>query len=438
MMPGTHAGDHDGVAGRRHEARIGSGAACRATRRRILYVEGCRDGTVGGSHISLYGVVANLDRARYQPCVVFYDDHAIAARMRSIAAEVHVLPNRRPFQVGRWLRGRSPWSRGCATALEPVQKAVNLLRMFLWPAVTGAVFLRRHAIDLVHLNNSISGNHEWMLASLLARVPFVSHERGVSARLSRSARILGGGASAVVCISRSIRELLVGQGVNAASAIVVYNGIDPTTVRPAEEPQHLRSRLGIGQDVPVIGVVGNLKQWKGQDTVVRATAMLKERWPRIRCLLVGSTGVDSGFDAHLRALVEQLGLAENVMFTGFQENPADFINVMDVVVHSSIEPEPFGRVNIEAMFLGKPVVSTNIGGPIEIFENGEDGILVEPGDATVLAKQVALLLESPGLREQLGENARATVQRRFTIAETVRAIQDLYARVLGERDVRTR
>jgi glycosyltransferase involved in cell wall biosynthesis len=172
--------------------------------------------------------------------------------------------------------------------------------------------------------------------------------------------------------------------------------------------------------------VGNIKAWKGQETVVRATALLKKTWPGIKCLLVGGTVDRNPYKENLERIVAELRIDENIIFTGFQNNPADFMNVMDVVVHSSIEPEPFGMVNLEAMYLKKPVISTNIGGPREIFEDGEDGILIEPGDPMLLAQQISVLLNNPDLRVIIGQKAHEAVIDKFKITSTVRAVESIY------------
>lgn len=142
--------------------------------------------------------------------------------------------------------------------------------------------------------------------------------------------------------------------------------------------------------------------------------------------------LDESYCSSLRKLIQELGLEESVVFLGFRDNPADYINLMDVVVHSSIEPEPFGRVNIEAMYLKKPVVSTNIGGPTEIFADGKDGILIEPKNPALLAQRIASLLESPESRARLGENAHRTVMERFTIANTIRNVEKVYDRIMNQ------
>jgi glycosyltransferase involved in cell wall biosynthesis len=316
--------------------------------------------------------------------------------------------------------------------LVPLQKSVNFVWFFLRPSVRYARFLKSKSIDIVHLNNSINTNHDWMLAARMARVRLVSHERGISENLSRSSRLLGGSADALVCISSKIRETLLRHGLSAEKAVVVHNGIDTQRVRPAQEPERLKSLLGIGTGDPVIGVVGNIKQWKGQETAVRATAILKRTWPGIRLLLVGGASEDDPYLAHLNKIIRELSVERNVIFTGFQENPADYINAMDVVVHASIEPEPFGRVNIEAMFLNKPVVSTNIGGPTEIFEDDRNGFLIDPGRPDLLAEKLSLLLSDPELRRRIGMRAHETVMERFTITRTVREIEGIYARLVRQ------
>ena len=396
---------------------------------RILFIEGCRDGTVGGSHISLYSMVANLDRTRFHPLVVFYDNHYVAEKMRAVTGDVYTFKNEKPLDTALFLGRLSPSLSTVSPLLSPVQKLVNFVWFFLRPSLKYAWFLKRKSIDIVHLNNSINTNHDWMLAAKIARVRLISHERGISETLSKSSRMLGKSADTLVCISSKIRDTLVRQGLSEDKTVVVYNGIDTLQVRPTQEPAHLKAVHGIGGTDPVIGVVGNIKQWKGQETAVRATAILKQTWPGIRCLLVGGANTGDPYRGRLDGITHELGVEENVTFTGFQENPADYINIMDAVVHASIEPEPFGRVNIEAMYLKKPVVSTNIGGPTEIFEDGVNGFLIEPNNPEQLANKLSLLLSDPDLRRRIGQRAYSTVMDRFTITRTVQTIENIYERL---------
>jgi glycosyltransferase involved in cell wall biosynthesis len=397
--------------------------------KRILYVEGCRDGTVGGSHTCLYTMLANLDKRRVNPVVVFYHDHLIAEKLRGLGIETHIFEKFTPIDFGLIMKKVAPSLKRVSLSLLPLQKSLNLFWFFLRPAVLYAWYLKKHSIDIVHLNNSLNTNHEWMVAAKLAGAKIISHERGISENLSRTSKFLGNILDLLICVSKVISDPLLRQGLNKSKIVVVYDGIDTSKIIIKNMPEYLKPLYGIGNHDPVIGVVGNIKAWKGQETVVRATAILKKTWPGIRCLFVGGTVNGDLYKKNLEQIIEELRINENTIFTGFQDNPADFMNVMDVVVHSSIEPEPFGMVNLEAMYLKKPVISTNIGGPTEIFEDGEDGILIEPGNPELLAQQISVLLNSPELRDRMGQKAYEAVISKFRISDTVSQVEEAYEKM---------
>lgn len=394
--------------------------------KRILYIEGCKDGTVGGSHISLFSMVANIDRKKFYPVVVFYDDHGIAARLRELGVETHILKKYPTLDFRKIINSTSPRLASMVPAFIPFQKAVNLLWYIIIPALIHMRYLTKYNIDIVHLNNSLNNNHEWMLAAKLAGAKIVSHERSINERLPRISRLLGNIIDFHICITKAVSYPLIKQGLAESKIKVVYNGIDMSKMRIKSQPEHIKLLYNISEDVPIIGVLGNIKKWKGQETVVRATATLKKTFPGIKCLLVGDVNGGDTFKKTLEKTIQELKIEQNIIFTGFQQNPADLVNVMDIVIHSSIEPEPFGRVIIEAMFLKKPVIATNMGGPIEILTDGEDGILVEPANPELLAQKILELFGNPELMKKLGERAHETVLRRFDILGTVNHIHNIY------------
>ncbi len=394
--------------------------------KRILYVEGCRDGTVGGSHSCLFNMVAYIDRKKYYPIVIFYDDHIIARKLRELEVETHIFKKYIPFDVRKLLKSVSPRLVCLTPVFLPIQKAINLFFYSLRFALIYTQYLKKQNIDIVHLNNSLNTNHEWMLAGKLAGIRVVSHERGISEKLSRASKYLGKRLDFLICVSRAIQTPLLRQGMSNEKTVVVYDGIDFSKIVSRSTTEEIKAAWSITGNYPVIGVVGNIKHWKGQETVVRATAILKKTWPWINCLLVGSTIEGDPYKENLEKIVKTLEITENVIFTGFQNHPADFMNAMDVVIHSSIEPEPFGMVNLEAMYLKKPVIATKMGGPTEIFTDGEDGILVEPGDPELLAQKILELLANPELRREMGEKAHKTVINKFSISHTINHIEKIY------------
>lgn len=393
---------------------------------RVLFVEGNADGTVGGSYYVMLDLVRSLDRTRFEPLVVFHRGNFLEDRFREGGAEVVVLPKQPPFTFGN----------GPADALlAPVKKLANLYRRLVKPAVSHAEFIRSHGVELVSLNNSITRNHEWMLAARLAGVPCVTHEMGINERYSWASRWLGKRLGAVICVSHVIRDTMVARGAWSGNTTVIHCGIDLTRYREIESPSQLRAKHAIPDGVPVIGVVGNIRAWKGQETIVRATAHLKERYPAIRCVLVGATTPeDEAYRRKLQALCQEHGIVDNVIFAGFQQNAIDYMRLMDVVCHTSTSPEPFGIVTLEAMSLAKPLVSTTIGGPAEVVKNGTTGLLVDPGRPELLVEAIDKLLSDPGGAAQMGKKGREHLLANFSLASNVAQTVAVYERVLAENN----
>jgi len=133
----------------------------------------------------------------------------------------------------------------------------------------------------------------------------------------------------------------------------------------------------------------------------------------------------------VRRLVDEFNLKNNVIFTGFQKNVANFINAMDVVIHTSVLPEPFGRVILEPMALKKPVIATNIGAPPEIIVDRKTGLLVPPRDPFSLSEAVALLLENPIRAKGMGEEGYSRLVDNFSLAKNISKTTTLYDRLLA-------
>jgi glycosyltransferase involved in cell wall biosynthesis len=198
-------------------------------------------------------------------------------------------------------------------------------------------------------------------------------------------------------------------------------------------PDVLRAAFGIDRDAVVIGMLGNIKLWKGQDTLIRAIARVREKFPLVRCVLVGDTSpYDREYAQSLHELVVSLGLDKHIVFTGFQANVADFLLMFDVVVHASVLPEPFGRVILEAMACRKPVIGSRAGAIPEIVEEGKTGLTFPPGDSERLAEAIVELIGDPQRIRHLGDNGFTRLVNEFHIARNVEATQRLYERMLGE------
>lgn len=189
--------------------------------------------------------------------------------------------------------------------------------------------------------------------------------------------------------------------------------VAPGTAVPHEAAQP--TPLSLPGDVPVVGLVGRLQSWKGQDRLLRAQAILKARGYSFHSLIVGGDayGLSPQYAASLEPLARQLGLSGAITLTGQVPDAGPYIELMDILVNAS-DPEPFGIVLLEGMARGVPVVAVDSGGPSEFIEHGRTGMLASSGEPGALADALEPLLSSDALRHTIGEAGRKRFLEDFT------------------------
>jgi glycosyltransferase involved in cell wall biosynthesis len=183
-----------------------------------------------------------------------------------------------------------------------------------------------------------------------------------------------------------------------------------------------------------VGMLGRVAPWKGQHVFVKAFAKAFPDGPE-RATVVGAPLFGSDEEAYLervRALGERLGLNGRLVFAGFRDDVQAELASLDVLVHASITPEPFGQVIVEGMAAGLPVVATAAGGPCELIEDGVDGFLVPPNDTDALAETLIRLSTDPALRTRVGEAARGKALQ-FAPEQVSLEVVAVYSEVLSER-----
>lgn len=396
-------------------------------RKRILYCESNADGTIGGSFFSLLFLVDGLDKQRFDPMVIFYSENSLIPVYRDAGIDTRVLPKPRPHQFANtFSKGGLP-GRLVGKLLSPLQKLLNLSRFLIVPIINKFFYLKKNHVDLVHLNNSIIRNNDWMIAAKLAGIKCITHERGINDSYPRLARWLAPRLDAVICISHAVENNMTRCGIPGGNLHVVYNGLDPDVIQVKTDIDTLKTQYKLNTDDPIIGIIGNIKEWKGQKSVVLATARLKKRFPNIRCFLVGDTAdADMYYKKEIEQLVAEHKLESNIIFSGYQSNVADYVNLMDIVIHASVDPEPFGRVLIEAMALEKPLIGARAGAVPEIIVEGETGLTFTPDNASELASCAMQLLEDPDKGIQMGKLGYQRLVDSFHIRSNIVHTTDLY------------
>ena len=177
---------------------------------------------------------------------------------------------------------------------------------------------------------------------------------------------------------------------------------------------------------------GRLVAWKGQMEFLRALATIGDAHT-FHALVVGdrSDGPPE-YERLIREEAGSSGLANRVSFTGQRGDIPDLMRLSDVVVHSSIDPEPFGRVLIEAMASGKPIVAANSGGPLDVVRHGIDGFLVDPSDSLMLGSAISTLLSDEGMRHRMGAAGLLRARERFSQETCAAAVGRIYEQVLTQ------
>jgi glycosyltransferase involved in cell wall biosynthesis len=233
-------------------------------------------------------------------------------------------------------------------------------------------------------------------------------------------------------MTEAVRQHCRQHGITHERLLVIYDALDPADFVPRRSREDVRGELGIPAHAPVAGVVGNIQEWKGQLVFVDALSRVRERIPEVRGVIVGGVHrAGQRYYDRLLARVRELRLGDAIIVTGFRTDVPDVMHALDVVVHTSVRPEPFGRVILEGMLCGKPVVASAAGGVPELIEHGRTGLLVPPGDAAALADAIETLLGDTAVRTAMGEEARRATEDRFGLARHVAEFEQLY-RALGE------
>lgn len=315
------------------------------------------------------------------------------------------------------LRG---WGAPVASALDNV---FNLLPY----AIRYYRAFKRNRIELVYLNNDASCNLAAALGGRMAGLPLVLHARGFNAN-TKGTRWMLANVNHCIAVSNAVKANVVQLGLSEEKCTVVAEGLDLNIFQPRVPSAPLRAELGLADNQPVITLVGGLIDWKGQDVLLAAVPAIVEKFPDARFLLVGSAyGKD---DAFARSITEQsrsLALSPYVRMLGLRQDIPDILALSTIVLHASTQPEPFGRTFLEGMAMGKPVIASNEGGPLDVIEHEADGLLIAPREPDVLAGAIIRLLSDPAFANRLAQQAAAKA-RAYSIERHADAIGAILVR----------
>lgn len=392
------------------------------------------DGTIGGSYYSLLFLAQGLNKDIYNPIVAFYRDNPLIKRFKSSDINVILINKPNPinlsnifnFKGGSFLRHFHIFRY----IFSLFQKTYNFFSTFFIPIFTCYRIIKRYKINIVHLNNTFLRPQEWIFACFLSNTKIVAHERGINKNISNYSRFLARFFSYIICISKTVENNLIKNGFPPKQIITIYNGLDSSSFTPSVSSLELFDHLNIPRSSRVVGMIGNIKPWKGQEIVIKAVEIVKQHFPDTICLLVGAvsnSSYEQTFFKKLKTYVKENDLEDNIIFTGSSDDIPSIINIMEIVIHASIEPEPFGRVILEGMALKKPVITNDIGAGSEIVIHNETGLVVKSGDSYELAQAIIELLYDKKLSAEMGVNGFDRLQNYFHLNIHIKMVEQLYS-----------
>ena len=364
---------------------------------RILFVT--QSGALGGAELFL------LDLARpyaHNSVVVTFDMGRFTDRL-----ETHEIPHvmlsegqalQQVRKSGAWWQGlqAAPALWRTARALARVARPYDLIVANSMKALLPAAYAaRRTGHPLI-----------WIVHDLLTPDHFgVLQRRLVTLTANRAATLVG-------VNSRATAEAFLDSG-GTRPVLEIPNGMSPFpfNAESQDNAAQVRDRHGIPLDVPLVGVFSRLAHWKGQHVLLEALKQL----PEVHALLVGEAAFpgDAAYAEIVRETAHEPALQGRIHFAGHQSKIPVYMQACDIIAHTSILPEPFGRVVVEGLLAERPVVATEAGGVPEIIHDQQTGVLVPSGNADALAKALRMLVARPTWAHTLARRGAADVRVRY-------------------------
>jgi glycosyltransferase involved in cell wall biosynthesis len=378
----------------------------------------------GGSAETTLQVVSLLNRERYEVFLF----HGLSLESKMGVAEQEVLARDLSLVEKRGVRVFS-----IASLIRRLSLKNDLLAF-----ISIYRLIKRIKPHIVHTHTSKAGVLG-RLAAYLARVPVIIHTPHGHIFHSYYGCIV---TKMIVFVERSIslvtdkitaltdreRDEHLEHGIASIDKyIIIHSGV------MLQQIMNMNKNVETGKkkfDIPlnsnVIGVIGRLVPIKGHKYLVSAAKMIIKEFENTVFMFVG----DGYLESKLERQAESLGVRNNIIFTGWRSDVINVLGLFDILVLPSLN-EGMGKVLIEGMALGKPIVASSVGGIIDLVKNGDNGILVPPRDSDALAEAILKLVRSKNLAQRLGENGKSKVYPEYDTSTMIRQIEGLYERLLN-------
>ncbi len=383
--------------------------------KKILFIS--HSSIIGGAEISLFTLIQNLDKSKFDISIILFEDGPFCEILKQTGYEPIVIKTSYEIlKTKRYELGFIPYF----ILKHLILSIPNVLKI--------KKIIRNENPNYIH-TNTIKAHILGGIAGKISKKPIIWHFRDYI-KSSFTKRIIDFFAlwlpNLIITNSNFVASQFPIEMKN--KIITIYNGFDFSSIENLKEPNLIKKELEININEKIVGIFSRIDPWKGHEFFIEFASKIIERFPNIKFIIAGnSTEKEKEYELKLKSKLEELGIKQFFLFIGFKQDVLNYINCVDIVVNPSIEPEPFGRVVMEAMALGKTVVATKNGGPSEIIANGINGFLISNLDPSHWADTIIELLLNEKKREIIGKRAKKHIFNNFNIEQNIKSIEKIYS-----------
>lgn len=379
---------------------------------KVLYIN--HNAGWGGSEQSLFDIIKHIDKEKFEPILCVPEEGILAEKARELNVKTYVLKN----YSWRWYYG------GLIARLKFLMLTPQIiLYLFKWKS-----FFKKIKPDIVHININRVIEQLWVTKFLKTKT--ILHFRDIPSKVRRP---FWGGLKTFYYFA-NLADYWV------ANSKATYDDIKPHTnkeikiinnlinLNEFDSKLHLKCSIEFDKNKKSVAMIGSLVPWKNQKDFIEVIKLLASDRKDVDFYIVGD-GPDKPF---LQDMVKQNNLSGCVKFIDFTQNVYNFYSGLSVYVHT-MPHESFGRVFIEAMAAGKPVVAYNSGGAAGIVVNNETGFLIENNNIKQFAEKINILLDNEELAKEMGAKGRKRVEENYNSPVIIKQLESFYTEILNDR-----
>ena len=406
---------------------------------RILYFQ---KPNLGGTITGLYDLIFGLDKSMFKPIVLFFEQNPYQEKFKNSGIKVVTL-NKYLNEPNSYIKNKRDiagnlrkYSDIFSNGYKNSKEFYNFLKNDVMLAFNILKIIKSEKIDILHNNNNLPGDRASVFAGILARIPQICHIRTLR-EICLIDKIFSLKVRKFIYMSKAIQNLYTKNGIPKKKGIVIYDGFNSRDYIVIDRNQinDLKRELKINENNFIITNVGRLDWWKGHEYFLKAVKDVIKTYPFTKALIVGP--VPKTFDGQeyflkIKKMVEHLKISEKVIFTGQRFDVPNIMAISDIIIHSSSEPEPFGRVIVEGMLAEKPVIATSPGGVRDIIDDRVSGFLIPPKNSNSMAEAIKYIIKNPDSSKKIAKKARRIALKRFSVSQHLFKVQDVYRNIFTE------